>query len=435
MYQQDQDGRLAQVCKAMDEAKVEVLGLCEVRWNQSGVKDTHDGKRLLYSGMPEEDDDHIHGVGILLGGQMKGSLLEWAAISERLMTARLKLKNRNLTIVQAYAPTEDATLDRKEAFYSQLEGVLLGIPKRDVVLMMGDLNARVGSANEDLEHIMGKHGVGTMNENGSLFVELCGNHSLKIGGTLFPHKECHKNTWYSNDHVTTAQLDHVCISSRWSKALLDVRVLRSADVGSDHHLLCASLRLDFARIYRKKTPSRRKFDTHKLRDGEIRGQFVERLKDDLGSTAPGRSVNENWNNIKRIFTNVSQEVLGYQENQRKDYISDETWKIIEERKGTKIKRCAENDPQRIRELDRTYNELNKKVKRSVRRDWRKYLDDLAEEAQSAASMGHLSKVYKTINKLSCKPAHPSVPVKDKAGKVLTNIEEQLRRWRDQRSVC
>jgi hypothetical protein len=51
--------------------------------------------------------------------------------------------------------------------------------------------------------------------------------------------------------------------------------------------------LDFTRIYRRKTPSRRKFDTHKLRDVEIRGQFVERLKDDLGSIEPRRSVNEN----------------------------------------------------------------------------------------------------------------------------------------------
>ncbi len=157
----------------------------------------------------------------------------------------------------------------------------------------------------------------------------------------------------------------MCISSRWSKALLDVRVLRGADVGSDHHLFCASLRLDFTRILRKKAPSRRKFDTHKLRDWDIRGQFVERLKDNLGSTTSGGSVNENWNNIKRIFTNVSQEVLGYQENQRKDYISDETWKTIEERKEVKIRRCAENDPQQIRELDQTYNELNKKVKHSV----------------------------------------------------------------------
>ncbi len=188
--------------------------------------------------------------------------------------------------------------------------------------------------------------------------------------------------------------------------------------------------MDFTRIYRRKTPSRRKFDTRKLRDGEIRDQFVERLKDDLGSITPERSVNENWNNIKRIFANVSQEVLGYQENQRKDYISDETLKIIEERKKVKIKRCAESNLQRIRELDQVYNELNKKVKRSVRRDWRQYLDGLAEEAQSAASMGHISQVYKAINKLSCKPAHPRVPVKNKAGKVLTNMEEQLRRWRE-----
>ncbi len=174
--------------------------------------------------------------------------MEWAAISERLMTARLKCKHCNLTIVQVYAPTEEATTERKEAFYSELEGVLARIPKRGVVLMMGDFNARVGSANDNFEHIMGKHGVRTMNENGNLFLELCGNHSLKIGGTLFPHKECHKNTWYSNDHVTTAQLDHVCISSRWSKALLDVRVFRRADIGSDHHLLYASLHLDFTRI-------------------------------------------------------------------------------------------------------------------------------------------------------------------------------------------
>jgi hypothetical protein len=144
--------------------------------------------------MPEEDDDHVQGVGILLSRQMRSSLLEWRAVSERLMTARLKYKHRNLTIVQAYEPTEEATMERKEAFYSELEGVLAGIPKRDVVLMMGDFNVKVGSAKDNFEHIMGMHGVGTKNENGNLFVELCGNHSLKIGGALFPHKECHKNT-------------------------------------------------------------------------------------------------------------------------------------------------------------------------------------------------------------------------------------------------
>jgi hypothetical protein len=116
----------------------------------------------------------------------------------------------------------------------------------------------------------------------------------------------------------------------------------------------------------------------------------------------------------------------------------EIFQGIEDRKKTKIRRCAESNSQRIRELDQTYNELNKNTKRSVRRDWKKYLDDLAEEkAQSAvymrhkvASMGHLFKVYKAISKLSRMSAQSRVPVKDKAGKVLANMEEQLRRWRE-----
>ncbi len=81
----------------------------------------------------------------------------------------------------------------------------------------------------------------------------------KIWGTLFPHKECHKNTWYSNNHVTIAQLDHVC---NWPKSLLDIRVLRIAEIG----LYC----LDFTRTYRKRTLSRQNFNTHKLRDSGIR---------------------------------------------------------------------------------------------------------------------------------------------------------------------
>jgi hypothetical protein len=85
--------------------------------------------------------------------------------------------------------SKEATLERKEAFYSELVGVLAGIPKRDVAQMMDDFNARVESANDNFEHIMGNHKVGTMNENWNLFVELCRNHSLKIGGTLFPHKK------------------------------------------------------------------------------------------------------------------------------------------------------------------------------------------------------------------------------------------------------
>ncbi len=120
------------------------------------------------------------------------------------------------------------------------------------------------------------------------------------------------------------------------------------------HLLCASLRLDFTRIYRRKTPSSRKFDTHKLRDVEIRGQFVERLKDreveprrEDQSTRTGITSKGSSQTSHKKFS-ATRKISG-------DYNSDETWKTIEERKEIKIKRCAESNPQRIRELDQVYN--------------------------------------------------------------------------------
>jgi len=53
---------------------------------------------------------------------------------------------------------------------------------------MGDMNAKFGSNNEDSEHVMGRHGIGNMTENGELFGDLCARCDLIIGGTVFPHK-------------------------------------------------------------------------------------------------------------------------------------------------------------------------------------------------------------------------------------------------------
>jgi hypothetical protein len=66
-------------------------------------------------------------------------------------------------------------------------------------MIMCDLNAKVGTNNKNFENTMGRHGLGTMNENGERFAELCSSNKLVIGGTLFPHKGIHKATWESPD--------------------------------------------------------------------------------------------------------------------------------------------------------------------------------------------------------------------------------------------
>ena len=101
------------------------------------------------------------------------------------------MQAQKISIVQCYAPTKNAELDEKEAFYSLLDKTLVSIKRSDIIAMMGDFNAQVGNNNQVIEHVIGRHGMpcDKDNENGQLLIELCGKHGHVIGGTVFPHKE------------------------------------------------------------------------------------------------------------------------------------------------------------------------------------------------------------------------------------------------------
>jgi hypothetical protein len=89
--------------------------------------------------------------------------------------------------LQCYTHTNVADIEDKEVFYSTLNRTMRSIPKGNIVLLMGDFNAKVGTDNNGLEDtsIMGKNGTGKRNDNGEMMIELCGLHQLKIGGTQF----------------------------------------------------------------------------------------------------------------------------------------------------------------------------------------------------------------------------------------------------------
>ena len=61
-----------------------------------------------------------------------------------------------------------------------------------MLLVTGDVNAKVGADNAGKESILGKHGCGAGNENGELLCNICGMNNLIIGGTIFEHKDIHK---------------------------------------------------------------------------------------------------------------------------------------------------------------------------------------------------------------------------------------------------
>ena len=68
-----------------------------------------------------------------------------------------------------------------------------------MLVILGDMNAKVGQDNTTSERGIGKNGCGVINENGQRLVDFCLNNNCVIGGAVFPHKDVHKLTWKSPD--------------------------------------------------------------------------------------------------------------------------------------------------------------------------------------------------------------------------------------------
>ena len=114
--------------------------------------------------------------------------------------------------------------------------------KHDLLIFTGEMNTKVGEENWDYDEVMGKHGLGQRNENGERLCEFCDMNELVITGTLFPPKNIHKATWVSPNRITRNQIDHVLINERLRDSVKDTRVYSSANIRSDHYLLCTTVK-------------------------------------------------------------------------------------------------------------------------------------------------------------------------------------------------
>ena len=427
-------GRTLQVEREMRNYKIGVLGLSETRWLQSGQLRLASGEQLLYSGHTEEGAPHTEGVALMLAPEAQRALIGWEPVSSRIITAKFvtKKKNIKLNIIQCYAPTNDSEDEKKDDFYHQLHSVIGNIGNKDMTILMGDLNAKIGSDNTGYEATMGTQGLGQMNENGERFADLCAVSQLVIGGSIFPHKRIHKATWRSPDHVTENQIDHICISQKFRRSLQDVRVMRGADVSSDHHLLTTTARLRLKR-YNNTSSTRTKFNVGLLRNKETQEAFkinlsnrfqpLQELMDD-GET----DIETHWEHSKKLWLDTCEDVLGKKKTQHKEWISADTIHKLEVRKQKKNTLNMSRTRAAKAKAHEEHTEANKEVRRSVRKDKRDYIEDLARQAEEAVGQGNLKDLYLTTKRLAGRFQQTDKPVKDKSGKPLTTTDDQLKRW-------
>ncbi|VDP56553.1 unnamed protein product [Schistosoma curassoni] len=116
---------------------------------------------LLYSGHEEKNAPHTQGVALMLSNVTRNALVGWEFHGPRIMIASFKTKKEGITmnIIQCYAPTNYTNDDIKGQFYEGLQSIIEKCPRKDLTILMGDLNAKVGIDNTGYEDIMGRHGL------------------------------------------------------------------------------------------------------------------------------------------------------------------------------------------------------------------------------------------------------------------------------------
>jgi len=97
-----------------------------------------------------------------------------------------------MTVIQAYAPTSNAEVAEVERFDEDLEYLLELTPKIDILFIIGDWNAKVGS--QETPGVTGKFSLGVWNEGGQRLIEFCQENPLVIANTLFQQ---HKRRFYT----------------------------------------------------------------------------------------------------------------------------------------------------------------------------------------------------------------------------------------------
>ena len=138
-----------------------------------------DDHYIYYCG---QESLRINEVAIMVNKRVRNAVLGCNLKNDRMIPVRFQGKPFNITVIQVYAPTSNAEEAEVERFYEDLQDLLELTPKKDVLFIIRDWNAKVGS--QETPGVTGKFGLGIQNEAGQRPIEFCQENALVIANTI-----------------------------------------------------------------------------------------------------------------------------------------------------------------------------------------------------------------------------------------------------------
>ena len=221
----------------------------------------------------------------MVNKRVRNALLGCNLKNDRMISVHFQGKPLNITVIQVYALTNNAEEAEVERFYEDLQDLLELTPKRDVLFIIGDWNAKGGS--QETPGVTGKLGLGVQNEAGQRLIEFCQENALVLANTLSQQHNRRPYTWASIDCQYQDQIDYILCSQRWRSSIQSAKTRLGADCGSDHELFIAKFRLNLKKVGETTRPFR--YDLSQIPYNytvEVRNRFkglhlIDRVPDEL----------------------------------------------------------------------------------------------------------------------------------------------------------
>ena len=158
-----------------------------------------------------------NGVALIVKKRVRDAVLGYNLKNKRLISVWFPGKPFNITVIQVCAPTSSPEEAEVEQFYEELQDLLELTPKKLVLFIIGDWNAKVGS--QETHGVTGKFGLGVQNEVGQRLIEFCQENTLIIASTLLQQLKRQLYTWTSTDGQYQNQIDYILCIQRWRSSI------------------------------------------------------------------------------------------------------------------------------------------------------------------------------------------------------------------------
>ena len=414
-----QAGKFQNCIQEMEDHKLDILGLAEVRWTDSG-KAVKEGNVLYYSGGVKNE----YGVGIVVSKKHARSVMGYWPISDRVIVCKLQGKPFNIVVIQVYAPTSQHSDNEVEKFYADVESGIKQAKKEDIIITMGDLNAKVGKGSSG--EVVGEYGYGSRNDRGDRLVQFCQENDMWVGNTFFQKQNRRLYTWKSPGDIRRNQIDYIMCNKRYKNGIKDVQTYPGADINSDHCLLVAKTKFKLKKV--KKGSVIEQYDLSMLKEENIRCQYALEVKnryaalnDEEIPQTEEEAIEKKWNNFKSSVIEATKVIPKKEKKKDKDWMTEEIKDLMKKRKEEKAQHGEKSD---------RYEQINLEIVSKCREAKEVWFNSLCDEIGELERNHKSKEMHRKVKSMTGKnkKAEDSGCIKDENGNMLFEKEDVEKRW-------